>query len=650
MFSLRIVKAVSLPGLSRTCVAFAAAVVPVICSGQGIDDEELEVSEGEGRGSVVGEAAPVPKPLLPDEEEVAWSMPPMPWRAQLGLSSSTSRTGSGSTASSFSTNLSGSASSYIWQPWFLGLGGNVSVSQTDTSANVGKSRSDSFFGGLNAQILSQSRYPATISMGYGTTENSGQGGAGTADYQNFNWTQRYTPADHSYNVDWQYGWDSFGLDGKRTEANRFGGTLGVSLATEAPQTLRFNTRLSDTKAAEGAAGTTAGSLGGEHSIYLEEYVMSISTNASMSRDEVRASSERSEISQLQVGTAMDWIPSDDYPLRIGAGVRYFQLDLDTGVGQGSSKSGVKTADVNFSANYPLDQNWSFSVSSNVLATNFSSGSTSSRTGLYSLNGSANWRGDGISHRFTNWVYGMSYGASFTAGYLGYEGVSAPESGATGTLTSSLGNSLSRNYLIDGHRNPLALTLSQTIGLATGAGASNPQSVQSVNHDANFRWSPDGDGRSQTSFQGSVSDGRSFGETTSNFQSITTAADRQWMLGNYQSLSGSVSIGLNRQGVGGSSDGWKGAGAANLAYGHVRFANVNGLVYALNYGAVLKPYDTLDNGQSGTKWELEHLLSQSWSWRYGLLSWKVTNNNSIGPQGASSSSLWLTVTRDFGGVL
>lgn len=649
----RVVNAAVLPGVFRYFLVLASSLVPMVGFAQIIDDEDPSVAEPADNGSIASQVPAVAKSSLAEsDEDVSWGMPPMPWRGQLGLSSSVSRTGSGSSSSSFSKSLSGSTSSYIWQPWFVGLGGSFSVSQADTSSNQGKSTSDSFFGGLNAQVLSQSRYPAIIAIGYGTNENSGQGGDAVADYKNFNWDQRYTPLDRSYSAEWQYGWDSFGLDGKRTEANRFGASLGVSLATEAPQSLRFNTRLSNTKAPEGGSGATAGSLGGEHSIYLEDYVMSISTNASMSRDEIRGANSGSAISQLQVGTAMDWIPSDDYPLRIAAGARYFQLGMDIGADQNSSKSAVQTTDVNFSAIYPLDQNWNLSLSSNLLATNFSSGNTTSRTGLYSLNAGASWRGDGIIRNFENWAYAMSYGASLTAGYLGYEGDSALESGSTGVLSSSLGNSLSRNYLLVGYRNPLSLSLSQTISLTAGAGAgaANSQSVQSLNHGANIRWSPDSDGRSQTSFQVSLADGRSFGETSSYFQSVTTAADRQWILGNYQSLSGSVSVGLNQQGVNGSSDGWKGAGAANLTYGHVRFANVNGLVYSLNYGAVLKPYETLDNGRAGTKWELEHLLSQSWSWRYGLLSWKVSNNNSFGPQGASSSSLWLTVTRDFGGVL
>lgn len=626
-------------------------MAPMLGYAQIIDDDDPPFAEGVGQVSIARQESVAVKPSLAEsDEDVSWGMPPMPWRAQLGLSSSVSRTGAGSSANSFSKNLTGSTSSYIWQPWFVGLGGNFSVSQTDSSGNVGNSTSDSFFGGLNAQVLSQSRYPATIAIGYGSSQNSGQGGEGASDYRNLNWTQRYTPVDRSYNADWQYGWDSFGLDGKRTEANRFGGTLGIRLVTEAPQSLRFTTRLSDTKAPEGGAGSTTGSLGGEHMIYLEEYVMSISTNVSMSRDEIRAANAGSAISQLQVGTAMDWIPSDDYPLRIGAGARYFQLGMDAGADQSSLKSAVQTTNVNFSAAYPLDQNWNFSLSSNLLATNFSSGNTTSRTGLYSLNAGASWRGDGIFRNFENWAYVMSYGASLTAGYLGYEGDSVAESGSTGVLSSNLGNSLSRDYQLAGYRNPLSLSLTQTISLTAGAGVANSRSVQSLSHGANIRWSPDSDGRSQTSIQIGVADGRSFGETNSYFQSVTTAADRQWILGNYQSLSGSVSLGLNQQGVNGNSEGWKGAGAANVTYGHGRFANVNGLVYSLNYGAVFKPHETLDNGRAGTKWELEHLLSQSWSWRYGLLSWKVSNNNSFGPQGASSSSLWLSVTRDFGGVL
>jgi hypothetical protein len=148
----------------------------------------------------------------------------------------------------------------------------------------------------------------------------------------------------------------------------------------------------------------------------------------------------------------------------------------------------------------------------------------------------------------------------------------------------------------------------------------------------------------------LSDGRSFGETNSFHQSITSAVDRQWLLANYQSLSGSVSLGFSQQGIDGSGDGWKGSGGVNVAYGHARFANVNGLLYSLNYSAALRAYETIINSQADTKWGLEHLLTQSWTWRYGLLSWQLMNTNSVSPVRDFSSSIWLTVTRDFGGVL
>lgn len=654
MYLPRFVRGLNKFEVFRLLFVLSAAVASFTCAAQRIDDEEeVEAARVLGLDGITPPEASVPKIEVAEEvEEVSWGMPPMPWRAQLGLNASTTRSGSFS-SNSFSKSLSASTSSYIWQPWFLGLGANVSVSQTDSSDNAGKTTGDSFSGALSADVLPRSRFPATLLLGYGTTSSSGQSSTANADYRNFNWNQRYTPEDRGYNADWQYAWNSYGLDGKRTESNRLGGTLGVSLATEAPQSLRFNTSVSNTKAPDGGGGTTAGLLGGEHSIYLEDYVMSISTNASISRDEVKNADQRSAISQLQMGTAMDWIPSDDYPLRINAGVRYYDLGIEAQTDTASTQSGVNTADVNFAASYPLDQNWSFSLSSSALMTRFEGGGSVSQNSIYTLNVGANWRGDGLTHNFDEWRYVLSYGSSVSVGYVGYEGDTLSQSGSTGVWSSNLANSFARNYQIDGHRNPISLSVTQTIGAAEAFGSTarqSSQSNQSLNHAANARWSPDSDARSQTSIQLALSDGRSFGETNSFHQSITGAVDRQWLLANYQSLSGSVSLGFSQQGVDGSGDGWQGSGGVNVAYGHARFANVNGLLYSLNYGAALRPYDTFINSQTDTKWGLEHLLSQSWSWRYGLLSWKLTNTNSVSPVSDFSSSLWLTVTRDFGGVL
>lgn len=642
-------------GAARLLAALILAVSAFTSAAQGIDDEdEIEATRALGLDVVTTPAPAAPRIEVAEEvEELSWGMPPMPWRAQLGLGASTTRSGSGGSSTSFSKTLSSSASSYIWQPWFIGLGGSLSVTQSDSSDDGGKTTGDSFSGSLSADVLSRSRYPATLSLGYGTTSSSDYGGGSHADYQNFNWNQRYAPVDRGYNADWQYAWNSFGVDGKRAESNRFGGTLAVGLVTEAPQTLRFNTTLSNTKSPNGGAGINTGLLSGEHSIYLEDYVMSVSTNASISRDEVRSTGQGSAINQLQMGTSMDWIPSDDYPLRVNAGARYYDLGMETQGGSVSSKSAVNTADVQFSANYPHNQNWSFSLSSSALMTRFDASGTVSQNSVYTLNTGANWRGDGVTHNFDNWLYALSYGSSVTVGYIGYDGDTESQSGSTGVWSSNLGNSFSRSYPVDGHRNPISLLLTQTVGVVEGFGSSareSSQSTQSLNHLANARWSPDGDGRSLTSIQFGFSDGRSFGDSNSFHQSVSSAVERRWLLANYQSLSGSVSLGLSQQGVNGSSDGWKGSGGVNVAYGHARFANVNGLLYSLNYSAALREYEKVINSQVTTEWGLDHLLSQSWSWRFGLLSWKLTNTNSVSPTSDFSSSLWLTVTRDFGGVL
>lgn len=642
-------------GASRCLFALIFAISAFPCAAQGIDDEdESEDSRVLGLNVVT---TPVPEPskveVTEEVEDLRWAMPPMPWRAKLGLGASTMRSGPGFSSTSFSNNFSASTSSYLWQPWFIGLGGNLSISQSDSSDDGGKVRGNSFTGALSADVLPRSRFPATLSLGYGTTSSAGKNGSSNADYQNFNWNQRYTPIDRGYNADWQYAWNSFGLDGKRTEFNRFGGTLAVGLVTEAPQSLRFNTTLSNTKSPDGGAGSNAGVLAAEHSIYLEDYVMSVSTNASISRDEVRTSGQGSAISQLQMATSMDWIPSDDYPLRINAGARYYDLGMNTQGESVSSKSRLNTADVRASASYPHNKNWDFSMSSNALVTRFDAIGVVSQSSVYTLNVGANWRGDGVAHKFDDWLYVLSYGSSVAVGYIGYEGDTASQSGTTGNWSSNLGNSFSRNYPVEGHRNPISLSLTQSVGVIEGFGSSArelSQSNQSLNHLANARWSPGGDGRSLTSIQFGFSDGRGFGDSNSFHQSVSGSVEKQWLLESYQSLSGSVSLGLSQQGVSGASDGWKGSGSVNVAYAHARFADVNGLQYSLNYSAALRAYETVINSRVNTEWGLDHLLSQSWSWRFGLLSWKLTNTNSLSPTSDFSSSLWLMVTRDFGGVL
>lgn len=598
---------------------------------------------------VVPKGAPVT-----DEEAGAWSMPPMPWRAQLGLTRDERRGESGDMSGSFSKNLSGNASSYIWQPWFIGLNASLSLAQTETSSGQNKSTGDSLAGTVSANILPKTRFPATVTIGAGATENSSGSGSSKASFSQFAWSQRYAPESGGYTSQWQYGRNSFGSDGGgRSVTNTLNGTLGIRLESEAPQSLSFSTTLSDAKASATANGSEQGAINGAHSIYLEDYVMSISTTGLLSRNVQRVTDQQSSIDQVQLASSMDWVPSDDYPLRVSGGARFSQNQSKTkqGATQGALK--LNTAGLDLAGSYPHDKNWSFSASSSVFSSFVETASEESNTTSFILNASTNWRGDGVDRRFGDWNYGVSYGAGLNAGYQQTSGGSGV-AGMVSALSGSVGQNLTRGYSVAGYKVPVALTLTESIGASQPVSSLDgqiSQGTQSVTHGAMLAWTQDSDGLSQMTFQAAFSDGRNFGASKSSFQSVNGGVIANQIVSAYQSLGGNANIFFSQQGEGGSAGAWKGSASAGVTYEHSRFADVTGLLYTVNYRTNLRETETVSNtSEKQRKFDMDHFITQSWSWRLGLLSWKVANDNAISPAGRLTTSVWLTVTRDFGGVL
>lgn len=585
----------------------------------------------------------------PDSESVSWGVPPMPWRAQLGLAAYSNRNDS-SSSNGFSKDLTANAMSYIWQPWFVSLDSNASFRQSDSSAGFGASYGESYSGGLIARVLPTSRFPATISFGAGSISNTSASQTITADYQNFNWNQGYTPADGGYRGNMNYWWNAVGRDGENTVSNRMRGDLTFVIKSESPQSLRLNSDFVDTKTSNSGPSTRQVSVAGDHSIYLEDYVMSISSNLSTSQSEVLGSPQGSKINQSQAVSSMDWIPSDDYPLRITSGARHFVMDSEANNQSESVSSGLSSTDFNLTARYPLDRNWSFSASTLAQSTKSTSGDSAVSRSSYSLGATAGWQGDGLTSNFDQWLYRASYGSSLGATYQGYRGESAPPPNTVGAWSTTLGNSFSRNFSIDNNANPLGLTLNQSLSVVEQFGQQTVSSSQTLNHSANISWSPDSGPDSQTSISGSVLDGRTFGEIGSYYQSVTGTISGRRNLGRYQSLSGTLSILFSKQGTKDSDNDWQGRATLNLQFSHARFADIDRLYFSMNYNLLASPKNESGYRDENSQWGFEHRLNEALSWRYGLLSWRLENQNALAPNGVFSTSIWLKVTRDFGGVL
>lgn len=620
-----------------------------------LDDEDAEFVAKTMR---VDQKSPIPAPVLseaskraaePSPESARWVMPPLPYRGALTFGHDRLMIRSGSQSSSV-LGLSVSGNSFVYAPWLATLNGNAGVTQSRGSdGSEGRSASAA----LSSNLVPRSRFPGSVSVGAGSSSNSTRNSSTTSEFRTLQWNQAYAPLDQSFRSNWTYSYNQFGTNGgpaSRTDA--LNGSLSLKPGGELPQTLSLTGGM--TRAASGSgSGSESQTLGVAHSVYLEDYVLSIASDASASRSEVKGD-QGSEYSFAQAGSQFDWIPSDDYPLRLRGGARHQEVRTSQ-VAVASSERRLATTNLSLNADYPVNRNWAASGTANYLRTTNVDGAGTANSAVASLIGSLSWSGDGKTSKLDAWDYRLGYGGSGSISSTQTNGASGSTGSSSLGLGANLSQGVSRSFGAPGARAPATLSLTQTYSAngASSSGSAGQPVTHSLSHSAAYSWSPVPE-RPTLAANLSATDSRGFGATRYQYQSLQGTATENLTLSAYESAFWSVGLPLTRQG-GGSGGRWEGTVTMTSGYINGRFAKVSGLRYSGNYSLLVRENietrQTIpSSGQERNGYELEHRFSHSLAWRLGLLSWQLSNDITKAPEAGVSAALRLTVTREFGGVL
>lgn len=630
-----------------------------------VADEALG-DEDDGKASVTGALPPrevgfilkppvvtdKPLPDSGDAESLIWGIPPLPWRGALIISALNTMPAYAPSSLSMVEGFSLSGSSYVWQPWFLKLNGSMflGMSQDQSAGSTGKTESQNF--GFGGNLLPSSRFPFGFAgaMSKVATERS----ADTGDHfrtemqtTSLGLTQGYAPLSRGYQTSWSYNLmrsDGRQIDNGRaanslgTTSQNFSGTVAIPLFTENPQSLNFGGGFGSTRNSQAGARSDASNFGASHGIYLEDYVMTISTTAQTSSTHLLTKDENTRSSVSNVASGMEWVPSDDYPLTIGAGLGVFNSKAEAA----SQSSSVATVNANLAARYPLNEYWSFNGRYDANQATTAGNEVVNKTIFHSLSGGVNWSGKQYQSKLKDWGYSLSYGASGGLGYSSRQVADMTSAETNVTGGANIGHSFSRAYL-DFDKAPVMLAVSQGYGVSFIA--ANGDVAQTLNHSINSSWAP-GSESSTRQFNASASDSRTIGGSAKNaFQQLSLGMTYQAMINVYSSLSASAGLGYSRQ-EGEAGGRQATSGSIGAQYSHGRFANVSGLNYSARYNLIIRENQSNSDGS----YSLEHLVSQAWSWRYGLLGWQVNHSLSTIGEGGVDQVLTLSVTRDFSGVL
>ena len=621
-----------------------------------IDDDESLVDEVPQK-NVTGtpSAAPIVSGsagVLSDSADTrSWEIPPIPWRGALSVAGGASQAADGSTSTSLNQSFSASADSYVWQPWFLKLNGGMSAARSEQQSESTSVEATSVALNGGGLLLPSTRYPfsftGSLSKNISDSQSETAGNlVSEVQSSTLGLTQIYIPEDRLYSSTWSY--NQINVAGTTTTDGRsensldlfsqnFGVNVAVPLRTENPQSLNLGSSFGSSKNKLDQSSSQTGSIDAGHSIYLEDYVMSISTNLLASATKTAAFTDSSRSSVTNLSSSLSWIPSDDYPLEIGSGLNFF----DTKSGSGVNEYRVSTANVMGSARYPLDKYWTFQTQANVVQVSALGVGAKTTSNSQSLTANVTWVGEGVRSKWGLWDYALSYGGGSGLNYFSMKSAGATQASNNVMGSANLGHSLGRSYTIEDDA-PVLVSFSQ--GYSAGlSGSDSAGLAHALSHSATASWSPTTE-LTRKFFTGSISDGRSFGEYEQSTQQITTSASYQTAITPYSSLSGFTGMSYSQQS--GQSGGRSVFGAnAGARYSHFQFANVSGLNYEARYDLVLRQPENLSERHM-----LEHLISQGWSWRYGLLGWRVDHTLSRLGSGDVTQSINLSIVRDFSGVL
>jgi hypothetical protein len=628
---------------ASVCIAVgnvaAAGPAPAAVAAADLDDEVedalIAVPSTDAAKPAAGALAKAPAPIEAARSE-PWAVPPIPWRGNLTLELDRYKQGDLPAQGATTTRLGVNGSSFVLAPWFLRLTGGGAVTQTKTTENQ---RSESANATLSGAYLSQSRYPGAVGANVGRSTT----GDSVADFRSLNWTHSYQPEDSSYLSNLSYNLSNVSSGGAASTTSQYlAGAINFRVPSESPQAASLSGSLSRTEASGGAGGSNGQSLNGSHSIYFEDYVLTVASDAAFNRT-MAEGAEQLESRLLSAGSQMDWVPSDDYPLRLRGSVRHVAA---RSIASARASSDLSSTLAVLGADYPHDRNWVFTGA--ATASRAESGVEGSST--YTASAGATWSGDPFARKIGDWDYGLGYRASGSGDYGASKGSAVSGSGSsaavglTGGVSQTLGRLLATDRL---GINP-NLRLTQDVNAVRVVGSRRANSTVQLNHGATFSTSLSTSARSPMEASANVSDGRSFGDSRSVYQTINGAINGSLGMGIRETFTYYARIGYSRQGSAGVFAPWIGGANGVAAYTNTRFADVGGLVYSASYSIYAR--ERSQDTPFGSGIGIDHVFTQAWSWRLGLLSWAVSNTLSRDSNGQMYGLVRLSLSRDFGGVL
>lgn len=578
-------------------------------------------------------------------ETTSWSMAPVRWGGSVSGNINTTRSGISQTRSNAQI-LGLRGASYIYQPWFAQVSGNLdllsteSASISDGSDNDNGSRSEAVNYGLNLNLFPVSRFPLQAYVQQsdsradaniiGTQYKSTRMGA----------SQNWRPERGNERV-------SASFDQSNVATNRFNSKVDAMRGSYATSTENHNLNGSFNYS------KSMGDLGGQRSNLLNlhgnhfwnnwEDGLSVSSFANISDNQIGLQSGSSLIninSQiLQLGNNVTWRPDEEIPLTLNGGVNMISsataTDTDT----------TNLFNVNGFANSFYRFNNNLSASGGLILLH--SRSAARYVSAFGQNGALTYTGNPIAlgKSVYNWGTGLSaVNQNTTTGTDFFSTSTSAQHGLSRSMPFSDRSALTLNAT-----QAVTIVNSKTSGI-NGASTSGAN----LSHSLGSTWfSYDGEGGAST-LSGTFTDSRSLADQPSHYRNLSAYGNLQSQLSRRSFLTLSLNVNANQQirspaidaGVQTTEPIW--SGAAGTTFSLRNPFDVKNMTYLVtvrnNYNQTNLRVASGD--PSALSWQTGVFFQQSLDYRVGRLSVRTSHTDAEN-NGVRVVSLFVVVARYFG---
>lgn len=555
-----------------------------------------------------------------------FGLAPLRWGGNITDTFRWAKADSGTTDTNHFQSIDLRAASYIWQPWFAQVSGNLNLSRGVADSSEADSETDtravSGSGSLN--VFPQSRFPFSASY---SLSDSRTKAIITQNTQNerLSIRQEYRPVIGNSRYFAKY--DSSTMTSSNSdEEDTVTSWQGGYTNSFRNQTLDLDVQYTESDEGEGGAGLTLENYLMRHNWRANE-LLTVDSNASLTRSEFKSEDSGSNRSQyLQAYSTASWNPNQK--TSVSGGLRYFNLSNEAS----ETDSEVQSLSGNASINYRHTQNLSFNGSLTVATTHTDEGQStvSSQSGSVSYNNdpyvfgdfSYNWSvNGGISNQLSS---EESANTSLNAGgthTLNHRYQFGPAS----SLTSYVSESLSARYDQDFGSSQ---TLSHNAGVSLGFSLS-----ESLGGGASL----------------SVSDTRTFGDEQSDNQSASLQLNGNMQLSSYSMASANFNTQWNRSGTEDpASDGlatWSATGSAS--YSHSRAFGIPRLRYSLLFNVNYSHTNARLLGDADAESVRNgYTIDQHLDYQIGRLDARLTATRAV-QDDEDNAMIYLQIGRSFG---